>query len=384
MSISFTRGSAFLFYGMDQAPGKILIVEDDPVQAETMRRMIEVQGYTVRMAASGEQALTVLAEWTPDLIFLDVYLPGMNGLDVLDKIKSNPELSLVRVILISSDTSEDLTVMGFIKEADEFLHKPIRAGEIGVKLSVWMERQRARVKIQEVTRQLTQEKKKLSQYFSEDVVKQIVSQNDILKGVNIPATILFLDIRSFTTISEMLRPDQVADLLNLFFTDVMDLVFSYNGSVNKLIGDALLATFGAPISTGRDARNAVECAIAIRKSLQNFNLAKPAYLDKEIKVGIGIATGTVFAGNIGSYRRMEYTVIGDIVNTASRLQNLTKKVGVDILVDGPTRQAAGEGLLTRKVRISSVRGKTQAIEIFTLDDIPTSAADGAEDDIEFF
>ncbi len=369
---------------MEEVSGKILIVEDDPVQAETMRRIIEVHGYRVRMAASGEQALTVLSEWTPDLIFLDVYLPGMNGLDVLDKIKSNPELGLVRVILISSDTSEDLTVMGYIKQADEFLHKPIRAGEIGVKLLVWMERQRARVKMQEVTRQLTQEKKILSQYFSEDVVKQIVSQNDTLKGVNIPATILFLDIRSFTTISEMLRPDQVADLLNLFFTDVMDLVFSYNGSVNKLIGDALLATFGAPISTGRDARNAVECAIAIRKSLQNFNLAKPAYLDKEIKVGIGIATGTVFAGNIGSYRRMEYTVIGDIVNTASRLQNLTKKVGVDILVDGPTRQAAGEGLLTRKVKINSVRGKTQAIEIFTLDDITSSAAAGAEEEIEFF
>lgn len=370
---------------MSQYNGRVLIVEDDPVEGAKLNKSIENLGYAVQYVDSGEKALEVLEGDKPDLILLDVYLPGINGLEVLDRIKSNPIYEEIRVILISADDSEDLTVMGYIKQADEFLHKPIRHGELGVKLRVWMERKAHREQMIRLTNQLTNEKKVLAQYFSEDVVRQIEKGDSNLKGGNITATILFLDIRGFTTISETLNPDQVADLLNLLFTDLMDLIFSHDGSVNKLIGDAILATFGAPFQTEQDARNAVSCALAMRQTIHNFNMVKPAYLKQDIRIGIGITTGTVFAGNIGSYRRMEYTVIGDTVNTASRLQNLTKKAGVEILIDGETRMKAGEGLTVRKLRVSSVRGKSKDVEIYILDSIEDEKdTSKANDDIEFF
>jgi len=213
------------------------------------------------------------------------------------------------------------------------------------------------------------ERKLLTPYFSQDVIKKIMEGglSNSLSGENLKATILFLDIRRFTTISENMEPATVADLLNRIFTDIMDLVFSHGGSVNKMMGDAILATFGCPVSTAKDAENAADCALSIRDTIAFFNQVKPAYLDSDIQIGIGIATGKVFAGNIGSYRRMEYTVIGDVVNTASRLQTLTKELQCEILIDLETSLGISERFRRTKKEVSSVRGKAKEIEIFSLD-----------------
>jgi len=212
------------------------------------------------------------------------------------------------------------------------------------------------------------EKKLLSPYFSTDVAKKILSGglDNVIRGENLIATVLFFDIRGFTRISESLDPSLVADLLNLIFSDVMDLVFSHAGSINKLIGDAILATFGCPVTSGRDARNAAECALAIRDTIEFFNMLKPSYLRDDLKFGIGIATGRVFAGNIGSYRRMEYTVIGDTVNTASRLQNRTKKLDTDILIDEETRRALDDSYICKDAGLQKLRGKARPLGVYSI------------------
>lgn len=213
------------------------------------------------------------------------------------------------------------------------------------------------------------ESRLLTPYFSKDVVKKILEGglNNPLVGENTVATILFFDIRNFTSISETLDPVLVADFLNRIFTDVMDLVFSHGGSVNKMIGDAILATFGCPSGTGHDAENAADCALAIRDTITFFNHVKPEYLEQDVRIGIGIATGRVFAGNVGSYRRMEYTVIGDVVNTASRLQSLTREMGCDILMDQPTRDAiSGKYDLTER-ESAALRGRSAETVIYSLD-----------------
>lgn len=220
---------------------------------------------------------------------------------------------------------------------------------------------------------------KLSQYFSNDVVQKILSQSgeNHSYGEMLEATVFFLDVRNFTALSEMITPPQVAELLNRLYTDIMDLVLSYKGSVNKIIGDALLATFGCPVRGKNDARNAVECALAIRDTLRLFNDTKPAYLTTDISIGMGIATGPVFAGTIGSYRKMEYTVIGDTVNVASRLETLTKQTRFDLIVDSKTRELAGPDLLVKKLQVTRVRGRTKPMEIFLVEGFEDRARSGS-------
>lgn len=364
----------------DQSPEKILIVEDDEVQREILVKFFNGLGYEAREAESGEDGLKEALEWIPDIILLDVYLPGKNGIDILDDLRSDPRLEMTVIVMMSADTSEDTTILGLIKQADDFIYKPVRTHELALKLRKLMDRKAHREALDELNTRLVAEKEILSHYFSDDVVSKIVDSDDRskLSGENLTASILFFDIRNFTKISERLKPDLVADLLNLIFTDVMDLILSHDGSVNKLIGDAILATFGAPFNTPNDAINSVKCAVAITNTIKFFNKVKPKYLDDDLKVGIGITTGEVFAGNIGSYRRMEYTVIGDVVNTASRLQTLTKKVDTDILIDGVTFETVKDVIKSRQVKVSSIRGKSEEVKIYTVDGLLED--DNLEDD----
>ena len=154
----------------------------------------------------------------------------------------------------------------------------------------------------------------------------------------------------------------------MLFTDLMDLVYSYNGSVNKIMGDGLLVTFGAPVSGGHDALNAVQCAIKIREYIASFNDIRPSYLERPVEAGVGIATGRVFAGNIGSNRRMEYTVLGDAVNVAARLESLTKLARVDNLVDGDTFNKVKSAVNAKRVKFAEIRGKIQEVKIYHIVD----------------
>jgi len=361
---------------------KVLIVEDDEIQRTILIEFFKSLGYEVDFATDGQSGFEKALAEKPDIILLDVYLPLKNGIEVLEEIREAPGMEYAIVVMMSADTSEDTTVLGLLKKADEFVYKPVRTTELALKLRHLVDRKNNRVALDEMNRKLRAEKEILSHYFSDDIVAKIVANQDQSKmtGENLVASILFFDIRNFTSISENIKPNLVADLLNLIFTDVMDLILSHEGSVNKLIGDAILATFGCPFNTEKDAYNAVKCALAISSTIDFFNKVKPTYLENDIKIGIGITTGEVFAGNIGSYRRMEYTVIGDIVNTASRLQNLTKKAGVNILIDGATRNAVKDIVKCRKVTVKGIRGKKQDVEIFSLDALVEEHAGVKEDD----
>ncbi|HNA79449.1 MAG TPA: adenylate/guanylate cyclase domain-containing protein, partial [Turneriella sp.] len=211
----------------------------------------------------------------------------------------------------------------------------------------------------------------LTKYFSEDIVEGILQDEhaNSLSGRHQEATIMFFDVRKSTTIAENLEPQVFAEFLSEFFTDIMDLVYGNHGSVNKLLGDGIMSTFGCPVPTANDVLNAAKCALQIRNHLATFNDVRPDYIKEPIRVGMGIATGKVFAGNIGSVRRMEYTVLGDPVNLASRLESMTKEAGVDILIDGNTRHRLGNLIKCRKVQHQGVRGKLQEIEIFSLDEL---------------
>ncbi len=198
-------------------------------------------------------------------------------------------------------------------------------------------------------------------YMTSTVMDHLMAGKVALGGESLEVTILFSDIRSFTTLSEKMDPQQLVGLLNEYFTEMVGIVMDEDGVVDKYIGDAIMAVFGAPVPKPEDAVNAVRAAVLMRKALRHLNERLEARGIPPLRTGIGIHTGPVVAGNIGSERRMEYTVIGDAVNLASRLESNTKDLGVNVLISEDTYARVKDAIVARPVKEITVKGRKQPV-----------------------
>lgn len=208
-------------------------------------------------------------------------------------------------------------------------------------------------------------KNTLTRYMSRDIVEKILKDGEQqLGGVSNTATVLFSDIREFTTISEGLAAEKVMDFLNQYFTLMVDEVLRHNGVLDKYMGDALMAVFGVPYPGDDDAIRAVRAALAMERVLGEFNAKRAAQGQPTVQMGIGINTDKVVSGRMGSAKRMDYTVIGDGVNIASRLEGLTKQYAAQILVTESTVKELGEHFYVREVDHVRMKGKTRPVGIY--------------------
>jgi len=207
-------------------------------------------------------------------------------------------------------------------------------------------------------------------YVSREVAEQMLKNGANLGGECVAATALFADIRDFTGLSERLPAQQVVDILNRYYTRMVDVIVNEGGIVNKFGGDSLLAIFGVPIRQPDHALRAVQAAWQMNRALAEFNAEQAALGLPLLTIGVGISSGEMVAGNIGGQARMEYTVIGDPVNLASRLQSLTKEWGKPVLLSEETQAQLEPGLADVKPceRIA-VRGKQQPTMVFALDGV---------------
>ena len=206
-------------------------------------------------------------------------------------------------------------------------------------------------------------------YVSRQVADEILSGDVELGGELRTVTMLFSDIRGFTAMSESLSPGEVVAFLNEYLNAMVTAVFEHGGTPDKFIGDAIMATFGVPVTAGdpgEDARAAVRCAVAMSCALEELNAARVARGHAPIEIGIGVHTGEVVAGNIGSPQRMEYTVIGDAVNLTSRIEGLTKSVGRRILISDSTAAFLEGTVELVEVATLPVRGRQESVRLFTV------------------
>jgi adenylate cyclase len=221
-------------------------------------------------------------------------------------------------------------------------------------------------------------------YMTQTVMEHLLSGKVQLGGESLEVTILFTDIRSFTSISEKMHPQQLVALLNEYFTEMVGIVMQEDGVVDKYIGDAIMAVFGAPVPKPGDAVHAVRAAVRMRRALVTLNQRLVARGLPPLRTGIGIHTGEVVAGNIGSEKRMEYTVIGDAVNLASRLESSTKELGVNVLVSEDTYERTKHEIDVRPVREITVKGRKQPVmtyEVLGLKGDVALVGDEAEDGV---
>jgi len=206
----------------------------------------------------------------------------------------------------------------------------------------------------------------MGKYISQDVMQNVVKNIDELKlgGKRADVTVLFADIRGFTSLSENMSAEEVSNILNEYFTGIEPIISKHSGVINKFIGDAVMAIFGEPIHDKNHALNAVKCADEILEKVEELQKKWLKEGKPKIEIGVGINTGEAFVGNIGSETRLEYTVIGDVVNLASRIENYNKIYKTKFLISATTYEKVRNIVDVIKISEVSIRGKAKKLDIY--------------------
>ncbi len=349
---------------MNEQPGSILVVDDDPVNRMLLLRSLERQGHEATAVENGREALTVLPGARPDVILLDIVMPELDGVAVLTELKASPELRHIPVIMISAVDEIDSVVRCIELGAEDYLTKPFNPLLLRARINAALSRKRLADLEHERVRDV------FARFVPEQIVDRVISlSGDDLRlgGVLVTGTILFNDLRNFTTFAETTPADQAIAILNSYLGEMSDAVLDHGGTLLGYLGDGMMAAFGAPIEQDDHADRALATAREmLRVRLPALNVRLRENGRDGFRMGIGIASGAFMAGNVGSERRLAYTAIGDTVNTAARLESMTKGTPHPILIADSTRQAltAANGDLVL-VGDADVRGKQEQIRLWT-------------------
>jgi adenylate cyclase len=337
------------------SPGTILIADDNPVNRLLLGRGLEQQGHTVLFAEHGREALDLLRTQPFDLLLLDVLMPELDGYQVLAELKEDLHLREIPVIMTSSLDEIDSVVKCIEMGAEDYLSKPINPVLLNARITASLEKKRLR----------DQQRELIGKFATREVAEDLLTSGFSLGGKYVDASAMFCDIRSFTTIAEGREPAETIELLNDYYTLMMDAIGAEGGIVNLIIGDGLMSIFGAPVPREDHRQRAVLAARQMVELIRLFNEEQAARDKIQIQIGIGIASGRVVAGYAGTVNRATYTCVGDTVNVAARLESHTKVVQRPILIDENTRQGL-DGIAVEAQGELLVKGKTLPVNVYAV------------------
>jgi adenylate cyclase len=350
----------------DVTSGRVLVVDDDRLNRMLLTRSLEREGHRVLCAENGVEALRLLHDDPCDVVLLDIVMPGLDGVSVLERVKDDPALQDVPVIMISGVDDTASVVRCIEIGADDYLPKPFDPVLLRARISAGLTKKRLRELERERLRGV------FSRFVPEHVVEEVLERTDDdlrLGGSRDVGTVMFTDLRGFTAFSEATAPQRVIELLNQYFGEMIDAIFEHGGTLVGYRGDGVLAVFGAPIPFDDHADRALAAAREMLEArLPRFNrwLAENG-LGDGFAMGVGLSSGHFMSGNVGSARQLEYTVHGDTVNTAARVETLTKTAGRAILMAESTYVS----LLNPPPDLAfvgefDVRGKESTLRLWTL------------------
>ena len=337
--------------GQENSRVKILIVDDEALNIQVLANNLLLENYALAKASSGREALALLETgYKPDLILLDLMMPRMTGYEVCEKIREKFTAIEVPIVMLTAKNQVSDLVQGFNAGANDFLTKPFVKNELLARIKTHI--------------RLAKINAAYGRFVPHDFLRFLGHESivDVRLGDQIQKemTVLFSDIRSFTTISEAMTPQENFNFINSYLSRVNPVIRAHQGFIDKYIGDAIMALFP------ESADDAVRAAVEMQKQVIIYNQDRQLSNHPPITIGIGLHAGTLMLGTIGEEERMESTVIADAVNLASRLEGLTKVYGAGILVSGSILERLGkrEKYMCRFVDRVTVKGKEAAVSVY--------------------
>ncbi|HQX16838.1 MAG TPA: adenylate/guanylate cyclase domain-containing response regulator [Anaerolineales bacterium] len=337
-------------------PGRMLIVDDNRVNRLLLTHALEQNGHRVSTAENGKIAMEMLRGKSYDVILLDIDMPVMNGFEVLEALLSDNELRDLPVVMTSASDELDRVVKCIEMGAEDYLVKPLNPILLRARVNASLEKKRLR----------DQQRKLFRTFATPEVAEQLLREGFSLGGKYVTASVMFADIRSFTSLSEKQEPTETIELLNNYFALMFDAITGNHGMVNQMEGDGMMAIFGAPVIEEHHCNHAARAALEMIDLLNAFNEQRAVQGKGQIKIGIGIATGRVIAGYTGTQHRATYTCVGDTVNIAARIEKYTKTAGRSVLIDRATHSSLSADFKTEDLGEVMFAGKEHAINIFAV------------------
>ena len=335
---------------------RLLVVDDNKVNRLLLARSLEIQGHNVATAENGRVALEQLRREVFDLVLLDMEMPEMDGFQVLEQLLRDTQLRDLPVIVTSSLEGVGNVARCIELGAEDYLAKPVNPVLLKARIGASLEKKRLR----------DQQKDLVRRFATPEVAQDLQNSGFSLGGKRVHASVMFSDIRSFTTLAESQPPEETIELLNTYYALMFDAISSHGGVVTLMMGDGLMSVFGAPIPLPEHEEMAVRAAQEMVEMIVLFNLERDSVGKPPITIGIGIASGEMVAGYTGTNERATYTCVGDTVNLAARLETHTKVVHRAILIDQATRAALGERFAVEPLGPVPFRGKAAAVEVFSV------------------
>jgi adenylate cyclase len=325
-----------------QPPARVLVVDDTPQNLKLLEDLLGFHGYEVEAAASGDEALAMIRDRMPDLVLLDVLMPGMSGYDVCRAIRADARVAMLPVVMITALEDREERVKGIEAGADDFLSKPVNPPELLARVKSLLRIRRLYETVQRQKEQLAawnrtlearvaeqvghvEKLMRLKRFFSPQLAELILAggADDPLESHRRDITVVFLDLRGFTAFAESAEPEEVMDALAEFHGAMGRRIIEYQGTLERFTGDGLMVFFNDPVPIQQPARRAVEMAFV----MQNDVLKLSAQWKKKgfsLGLGIGISQGYATVGAIGFEGRIDYGAIGTVTNMANRLCDLAE------------------------------------------------------------
>ena len=336
------------------AGARLLVVDDNKVNRLLLARSLDLQGHRSALAENGRVALEMLRREPFDLLLLDIEMPEMDGFQVLEQLKADRQLRDVPVIVTSSVEGVANVVRCIELGAEDYLAKPVNAVLLKARIGASLEKKRLR----------DQQKALVRRFATSEVAQDLAESGFALGGRRVHGSVMFSDIRGFTALVESQPPEETIELLNTYYTLMFDAITGHGGVVNQMIGDGLMAIFGAPLPLADPCGAAVRAAQEMIDMIELLNAERAAEARPPIAIGIGIATGEMIAGYTGTQERATYTCIGDTVNLAARLEAHTKVAQRAILIDEATRATLGTQAPVEAIGEVLLKGKSVAVQVF--------------------
>jgi len=369
---------------------KILVVDDTPLNIKLLGDLLAAKGYAVTTAQNGEEALAKLAADVPDLVLLDVMMPGLSGYDVCRRIRDNAQTALLPVVMVTSLDPQQERVHGIEAGADDFLSKPINQQELLARVRSLLRvkslqdevRTQAEalkhwnVALEDRVREQVEQLQRLSQlkrFFAPAVADAIVSagEQSILAPHRREICYLFVDLRGFTAFTDAAEPEEVEAVLHDYHATMGPLIAEHEGTLDRFAGDGILVFFNDPLPIPDPGKRAAQMALAMRNA---FGALRERWAQNgyDLDICMGLARGYATLGAFGFEGRFDYSAIGGVVNLAARLCGEAKPG--QILIDQRMRAALGDSFVAEAVGKIALKGFAQPIAAFELRNAPQREA----------